>query len=56
MVAVTEGGGNYTAVTLWGHLDHHWYLTGLRSFFQFERCKGSAWQFKNSIRKYQAGL
>jgi predicted phage terminase large subunit-like protein len=26
-VAVTDSGGNYTAVTLWGHLGDHWYLT-----------------------------
>lgn len=25
-VAATDGGGNYTAVTLWGHTDRKWYL------------------------------
>ena len=37
-VAVTESGGNYTAVTLWGHLDHHWYLTACHRF-QFDAAK-----------------
>jgi predicted phage terminase large subunit-like protein len=37
-VAATEGGGNYTAVTLWGHLDHHWYLVAGHRF-QFDAAK-----------------
>jgi hypothetical protein len=31
-VAATPGDGNYTAVTLWGHLDGRWYLTAAYSY------------------------
>lgn len=31
-VAATEGGGNYTAITLWGHLNEHWYLVDARRY------------------------
>jgi predicted phage terminase large subunit-like protein len=37
-VAATSGGGNYTAVTLWGHLDHQWYLIAAHRF-QFDAAK-----------------
>jgi predicted phage terminase large subunit-like protein len=37
-VATTDGGGNYTAVTLWGHLNHHWYLT-FATRFQFDAAR-----------------
>lgn len=37
-VAGTDGGGNYTAVTVWGHLDDQWYLIGAHRF-QFEAAK-----------------
>jgi predicted phage terminase large subunit-like protein len=37
-VAVTDGGGNYTAVTLWGHSNHHWYLLACHRF-QFDAAK-----------------
>ena len=25
-VAATEGGGDFTAITIWGHLNRHWYM------------------------------
>lgn len=31
-VAATERGGNYTAVTFWGHLNDHWYLADARRY------------------------
>ena len=31
-VAATERGGNFTAVTLWGHLNDHWYLADARRY------------------------
>lgn len=31
-VAATEAGGNYTAMTLWGHLNGHWYLVDARRY------------------------
>lgn len=31
-IAATEAGGNYTAMTLWGHLDGHWYLIEARRY------------------------
>jgi predicted phage terminase large subunit-like protein len=31
-VALTDAGGNYTAITLWGHLDRQWYLIALHRF------------------------
>lgn len=37
-VAATDGGGNYTAVTLWGHLDHLWYLKAAHRF-QYDAAK-----------------
>jgi predicted phage terminase large subunit-like protein len=37
-VAVSDGGGDYTAVTLWGHLDRRWYLTACRRF-QFDAAR-----------------
>jgi predicted phage terminase large subunit-like protein len=37
-VAGTDGGGNYTAVTLWGHLGDQWYLVGAHRF-QFQAAK-----------------
>jgi len=53
-VAVTEGGGNYTAVTLWGHLDHHWYLTACHRF-QFDAAKVRQ-AVQNLDQKYQPDL
>ena len=37
-VAATPGGGNYTAVTLWGHLNRRWYLTAAYSY-QYDLAK-----------------
>jgi predicted phage terminase large subunit-like protein len=31
-VAFTDAGGNYTAITLWGHLEGQWYLSALHRF------------------------
>jgi predicted phage terminase large subunit-like protein len=53
-VAVSEGRGNYTAVTLWGHLDHHWYLTACHHF-QFDAAKVRL-EVQNLDQKYQPDL
>jgi predicted phage terminase large subunit-like protein len=37
-VAATEGGGNYTAITIWGHLERRWYMIAARRF-QFDLAK-----------------
>lgn len=37
-VAATEAGGNFTAVTLWGHLDEHWYLAAAHRY-QYDLAK-----------------
>jgi predicted phage terminase large subunit-like protein len=37
-VAATEGGGNYTAITIWGHLERNWYMIAARRF-QFDLAK-----------------
>ena len=53
-VALTDAGGNYTAITLWGHLDGQWYLIALHRFqYDFSKVRR---EIRRLDQKYRPDL